>query len=140
MARSRLYQGAFVKLFNAGLFLLHIIHNDVKSMYPMIMAVFNLSPESVHIVSVGPYTGDYRFDYVNGIIEVPDENISLAVEHSSIDQVSKGFTLHAVNRSKTFSGGTGGGTEKWKQKFREQDKVLFIKYAGNMLQEIGYEI
>ncbi len=73
-------------------------------------------------------------------IEVPDENISLAVEHSSIDQVSKGFTLHAVNRSKTFSGGTGGGTEKWKQKFREQDKVLFIKYAGNMLQEIGYEI
>lgn len=45
------YQGAYTKLFQAGIFGL-LRHADFRSMYPTIMAVFNLSPETVRLLSV----------------------------------------------------------------------------------------
>ncbi len=45
------YQGAIVRLYHAGDFF-DIYKDDFKSMYPTIMAVFNLSPETVELISV----------------------------------------------------------------------------------------
>ncbi len=45
------YQGAIVRLYRAGYFE-DLFKDDFKSMYPTIMAVFNLSPETVELISV----------------------------------------------------------------------------------------
>lgn len=67
------YQGAFVKCFRTGLFF-NVEHIDYASFYPSIMMKYNLSPETVSLVAIKPYTGQYRFeeydDYM--ILEVPD--------------------------------------------------------------------
>lgn len=67
------YQGAFVRCYLRGLFW-NIEHIDYVSFYPSIMIKYNLSPETVSLVTIKPYTGEYRFeeydDYM--IIEVPD--------------------------------------------------------------------
>jgi len=52
----RRYQGALVQVFRRGVFLsdgrLQVQHVDVRSMYPTIMIVFNLSPENVQLVDL----------------------------------------------------------------------------------------
>lgn len=45
------YQGAIVKLYNPGIYE-RLKKADFKSMYPSIMGVFNLSPETVRLLSV----------------------------------------------------------------------------------------
>jgi len=85
---TKLYQGAYCDCFNKGLFLGDIIKYDLKSMYPSIMIVFNLSPESTRLIERKPYTGEYRF---NGrVIEIPDEKLGqLVVETAVEDSVSR---------------------------------------------------
>lgn len=75
------YQGATVRHWDTGRnFYLSpsgcdfIHHIDVSSQYPSAMIVFNLSPESVRLEAIKPYTGEYRFDAATGYIEVPDVN------------------------------------------------------------------
>lgn len=67
------YQGALVKCFRAGVFR-NVKHKDFASFYPSIMMEYNLSPETVTLVAMKPYTGEYRFDKYDDywIIEVPD--------------------------------------------------------------------
>jgi len=90
----RRYQGAYTGMLERGLFVVDIWHNDVKSMYPMIMVVLNLSPESVHFVSLKPYTGQYRFDFEAGIIEVPDKYLGqLTVRIDKEDSITRKFML-----------------------------------------------
>lgn len=70
---SKPYQGAFVKCFLTGLFR-NVEHIDYESFYPSIMIKYNLSGETVSLVEMKPYTGEYRFEEHEGymIIEVPD--------------------------------------------------------------------
>lgn len=67
------YQGALVKCFRTGVFY-DVIHKDFASFYPSIMMEYNLSPETVSLVAIKPYTGKYRIDKYDDywIIEVPD--------------------------------------------------------------------
>jgi len=67
------YQGALVKCFRTGTFF-NVKHKDFASMYPSIMMEYNLSPETVTLVAIKPYTGEYRFEKYDDywIIEVPD--------------------------------------------------------------------
>lgn len=68
-----MYEGAFVKCWRIGLFLLNVFHIDVKSMYPSIMIMLNLSPDSIWVKSIRPYTGVYRFDRFE--FEIPDKTV-----------------------------------------------------------------
>lgn len=65
--------GGYVKCLRPGLHR-KVSNWDFKSLYPSIMIAFNLSPETVSLVSRKPSTGNYRFeDHGNyAIIEVPD--------------------------------------------------------------------
>jgi len=67
------YEGAFVKCFRTGLFF-NVEHIDYTSFYPSIMVKYNLSPETVSLVAMKPYTGQYRFEEYDNymILEVPD--------------------------------------------------------------------
>lgn len=96
----RRYQGAFTKAFVQGVFRakpdddFYVLHDDVKSMYPMSMVVLNLSSENMVFVSRKPYTGKYRFDYDSGLIEVPDEYVGqLVVKVGREDSVTRKFML-----------------------------------------------
>jgi len=70
---------------------------------------------------------------------VPDAQIRFAVERSSVDRVSEGFSQVAAARQKQFSGGTGGGHGKWRSRFSEADLALFMEHAGAMIETLGYE-
>lgn len=67
------YQGALVKCFRRGIFR-PVHHKDFASFYPSLQMEYNLSPETVNLVAMKPYTGEYRFDKYDDywIIEVPD--------------------------------------------------------------------
>ena len=73
----RRYSGAHVEIFERGIVRETVTHVDIKSMYPMVMAIFNLSPETIKLVSLKPYTGQYIFS--PGYIEVPDERLDKQV-------------------------------------------------------------
>lgn len=76
------YQGATVRHWQTGRGFYNggvnqkkrLLHVDVSSQYPSGMIVLNLSPESIRLDSIKPYTGTYKFDADTGYIEVPDEN------------------------------------------------------------------
>jgi len=67
------YQAALVRCFRTGTFY-NVKHKDFESFYPSIMMEYNLSPETVTLVCMKPYTGEYHIQkYENyWIIEVPD--------------------------------------------------------------------
>ena len=71
---KRSNEGAFILCYKTGCFF-NPVHNDFNSMYVNIMRAFNLSPETVSLLAIKPYTGRYNFvvkhDYA--IIEVPDK-------------------------------------------------------------------
>lgn len=96
----RRYQGALVELFNIGVFLQHIIKLDLKSQYPSIMIVLNLSPESLKLQEVKPYTGKYVITPT--LIEVPDENIGqVVIQISEEDSITRIMMLEfAEQRAK----------------------------------------
>jgi len=67
------YQGALVRCFETGVFY-NVEHWDYRGFYPSIMMKYNLSPETVSLVAMNPYTGEYRIEKYDNywIIEVPD--------------------------------------------------------------------
>lgn len=67
------------------------------------------------------------------------EQIAMAVAHSSVEQVNKGFQEYAAKRSKTFSGGLGGGSGKWKEMFSASDLAVFMERAGATMERCGYK-
>jgi len=71
--RGKPYQGAYVECLETGVFN-NLEHIDFVSFYPSIMLQYNLSPETVSLVEIKPYTGEYHFeDHEHWmIIEVPD--------------------------------------------------------------------
>ena len=67
-------QGAEPRSFISGIFTENVKHKDFKSMYVSIMRALNLSPETLHLISIKPYTGRYRFqpEKDSCIVEMPD--------------------------------------------------------------------
>jgi Sulfotransferase domain len=70
---------------------------------------------------------------------VPDEQVTAAVERSSVDQVNKGFQRYAAEKDKSFSGGLGGGSGRWRRSFSDADLALFNEHAGDVMRRLGYE-
>jgi len=68
-------QGAEPRCFQTGIFIKNLKHKDFRSMYLNINRALNLSPETVTLISITPYTGQYRFQPEKGycIVEVPDD-------------------------------------------------------------------
>lgn len=69
------FQGAEPQSFRTGVYTKNVKHKDFKSMYVSINRALNLSPETVSLVGLKPYTGKYNFEPHEGycIVEVPDE-------------------------------------------------------------------
>ena len=67
------FEAAYVRCFEKGVFR-GVRHIDFRSFYPSIMVEYNLSPETVLLVEIKPYTGEYRFEYYEDywVVEVPD--------------------------------------------------------------------
>jgi len=89
MSNKRKYTGAHVEIFEMGIFRGSVTHIDFRSMYAMIMAVLNISPESTKFLKTKDYTGQYI--YSPTYIEVPDERLNkqLVVSVSQEDSVTR---------------------------------------------------
>ena len=72
-------QGAEPASFRTGTYVstpeARVRHKDFSSMYVSILRAFNLSPETVTLVSIKPYTGKYSFTPGDGycVVEMPDK-------------------------------------------------------------------
>lgn len=86
---DRRYKGAAVEIFERGIHRTDIYHVDVSSMYPIIMIVLNLSPESLTLIKTKPLTGQYILTPT--YIEVPDETLKmqLCIKVSEMDSISR---------------------------------------------------
>jgi len=96
----RRYQGAYTGVIERGLFVAEpendvwIWHVDVKSMYPVVMIMLNLSSENVTLVSKKRFSGRYRYDAASGIIEVPDSYLGqITVKVGRETSVTRKFML-----------------------------------------------
>jgi DNA polymerase elongation subunit (family B) len=105
------YQGAIVRNWKTGMWRMPlkaiypsiikypIIHNDVKSQYPSIFVLLNLSPETVYLISRKRYTGQYRFDADKRIIEVPDNKLGqLTLGISDQDSITRNHLIDLFNQ------------------------------------------
>jgi len=91
---QRLYQGAIVELFNVGVYRSPppVRKVDVNSMYPTGMIVGNLSPESVTLKHVRPYTGKFRFTPTEW--EIPDNVLGqVTIKIDKEDSITRRFML-----------------------------------------------
>lgn len=73
-------------------------------------------------------------------LEVTPERMEQAVARSTVDRVNRGFEKYAASRSKSFDGGLGGGSGKWRGTFSYADLVLFEQYAGAAMARAGYAV
>lgn len=68
-------QGAEPQCFRTGVYTKNVKHKDFSSMYVSVMRALNLSPETVTLISITPYTGKYYFKPLKDccICELPDD-------------------------------------------------------------------
>lgn len=71
-------------------------------------------------------------------VEAPRERIERAVERASLDTVHRSFQSLAKDRGKAFSGGLGGGSGRWRERFSESDRVRFLETSGDVMSRLGY--
>ncbi|MFA5366285.1 MAG: DNA polymerase domain-containing protein, partial [Candidatus Bathyarchaeia archaeon] len=129
------FQGAEPRCFRSGVYTKNVKHKDFKSMYVSINRALNLSPETVSLVAIYPYTGKYRFEPHKDfcIVEVPDEiNGQVVIK---IDLSKKGVmrqVLDDITEKRSVS------KEHWKQtgdpKFNSEQ--IAYKLVGNLF--FGY--
>lgn len=73
-------------------------------------------------------------------ISADGTRIAYAVEQSSIDRVNRTFATLATSPGVgPFSGGSGGGTDKWQTAYTPAQKRLFLNHSGQVLRALGYE-
>jgi len=102
MLLARRYQGAEVEVFEPGIHREDVKHVDVSSMYPNIMIVFNLSPESLRLVRTKPYTGQYILTPT--YLEIPDTTINrqLIIAVDEKDSISRGLLSELYDRRQVY--------------------------------------
>ena len=112
------YQGALVDIFQTGLFQ-PVYKADYSSMYPTIMATFNLSPDTTALLEWRNYTGKFamedRDDFY--IYNIPDATIN----KDMVLRVSKkpGFSSTLVAKYLDERSG-------YKKKWKETGKVKYL--------------
>lgn len=133
---KRSNEGAIVKCYETGVFH-NITHKDFNSMYVNIMRAFNLSPETVTLVTVKGYTGKYNF-YVRGstaTIEVPDRYHGQVICHVDLskDSVLRQVLTDIVEQRNKLK-------KLWKKTGDRQywSREWALKIVGNSLY--GYNI
>lgn len=97
----RRYEGAEVKVFEPGIH--HDVkHVDVSSMYPNIMIVLNLSPESLSLLRTKAYTGQYIITPT--YLEIPDRTIGkqLIIGIAKEDSISRRLLLEFYDRRQAY--------------------------------------
>jgi DNA polymerase elongation subunit (family B) len=91
------YQGALVDIYKKGTFF-PVYKVDFSSMYPSIMATFNLSPDTTQLLMFKEYTGKFSIteDEYWYLYEIPDN----VLNKNMVIQVSKkaGFMASVVSR------------------------------------------
>ena len=99
---ARRYQGAEVEVFEPGIHRKNVKHVDVSSMYPNIMIVLNLSPESVKLVRTKAYTGQYIITPT--YMEIPDATIGkqLIVQINEEDSISRRLLSDFYDRRQKY--------------------------------------
>jgi hypothetical protein len=69
---------------------------------------------------------------------VPPDRIQRAVERASLQAVHGSFQQRARNEGKAFSGGLGGGTGRWRERFSETQRQRFMMRSGKAMALLGY--
>lgn len=65
--------------------------------------------------------------------------IEAAAKRSSVERVNAGFAKVAAQQQRNFSGGSGGGSGKWRSAYSPADLALFQRHGGDMLKQMGYD-
>jgi estrone sulfotransferase len=71
-------------------------------------------------------------------VTVPADRIPRAVERASLEAVHGSFQQRARDHGKAFSGGLGGGTGRWRERFTEDDRQRFMLRSGRAMALLGY--
>jgi hypothetical protein len=66
------------------------------------------------------------------------ERIDRAVEQASIEAVHNSFRSRARHRGRSFSGGLGGGSGRWRERFSEPERRRFLDTSGAAMSLLGY--
>ena len=135
-------QGAEPKCFKTGVYTKDVKHHDFSSMYVSIMRALNLSPETISLISITPYTGQYKFNphkdadgkYDYCICELPDElNGQVTVK---IDLSKKGvmrtFLDGIVEKRNTAKKLMKAATDEATKNKYASDQIA-LKLVGNIM-------
>lgn len=71
-------------------------------------------------------------------IELPPERLEGAVQRSGVKSVHDGFRKYARQRNKSFAGGLGGGSGRYREVFDDACAALFTRRAGAVMAYLGY--
>lgn len=71
-------------------------------------------------------------------VKAPRERIERAVEQASLDAVHGSFQAQARDRGRSFSGGLGGGSGRWRERFTEPQQRRFLEVNGTAMGLLGY--
>jgi hypothetical protein len=72
-------------------------------------------------------------------MDVDPAVIQRAVDRSNVATVYKSFANHQTRDGSTFAGGLGGGGGRWRHAFSTEDLALFLRHAGPLMRELGYD-
>lgn len=134
-SKKKSNEGAIVKCYETGVFL-DVTHKDFNSMYVNIMRAFNLSPETVKLITIKPYSGRYNFTVKSdsAFIEVPDKYFGQVLTQVSLaDGVLRQILTDIVNQRAELK-------KLWKQTEDVQywSREWALKIVGNALY--GYNL
>lgn len=132
---ARRYQGAEVEVFERGIHRKDVKHVDVKSMYPMIMIVLNLSPESLRLLRTKAYTGQYIITPT--YIEIPDATIGkqLIIEVAEEDSISRRLLSEFYDRRQAYRNEKAPG---WQGRQNTMKLIMNSIYGYNGMEWSRY--
>ncbi|MFA5307807.1 MAG: DNA polymerase domain-containing protein, partial [Candidatus Babeliales bacterium] len=129
-------QGAEPKCFRTGVFTERVKHKDFSSMYVSILRALNLSPETISLIKIEPYTGKYYFKPMKDccILELPDEingQVTLRIDLSK-KGVMREFLDTIVAKRKVAKAKLAETKDPaLKNKFKSDE--IALKLVGNIL-------
>ena len=139
-------QGAYVNIFKPGLYLEGLRKVDMKSYYPNLLRMLNLSPETTKVVNVScnlkPYSANMSSDKIL-TLSIPDEKLNKQIT-IEIDFNTRGFISGFIDTSmverakiRTAMEGYEYGDSKWNAANAQQTniKVIMNSVTGALSQD-----
>ena len=131
------YQGALVDIYRTGLFK-PVYKIDYSSMYPTIMATFNLSPDTTTLLTYEPYQKEFKIEEHQNwyVYYIPDKYLN----RTMVIQVSKkqGFLSDRVHK---YLDERKEYKDKWKEtglnKYRSMSDNRKVKANGGVYGNMG---